>query len=258
MPEARAAPPAPYRRDHRAMVGSTNAEALAAVAAGAPSGLWVTADEQQTGRGRRGRQWISPPGNLYASLALVEPGPRAVSATLSFVAALALDRAIVDLGGPEVAGRLRLKWPNDLLLDGFKISGILLEREALADGREAVVIGIGVNCLHHPETTAGHPASSLAARGFRIGPEALFGRLSARLAAEIARWDEGLGFGDIRRDWLSRALGVGEAITVRLSDSAIEGRFEALDEEGRLVLLEASGARRVVSAGEIFFAGTGG
>ena len=124
--------------------------------------LWVVATTQTAGRGRRGRAWVSPPGNLYASLLLVDPAPAAVAPQLAFVAGLAVHDACAALA-PGVADALRLKWPNDLLCGGAKIAGILIEGEAVADAIGAV-IGIGVNCRHHPDAVE-HPATDFAAQG---------------------------------------------------------------------------------------------
>ncbi|CAN5359100.1 hypothetical protein BH10PSE9_BH10PSE9_10400 [soil metagenome] len=118
--------PEGYRREAHDTLPSTNAHALSVARTGEPGGLWVTAREQSAGKGRRGRAWTTGGGNLAASLLLVDPAPPEVAATLSFVAAVALHQAVVDVAGPAAAERLTLKWPNDLLLDGMKVSGILV------------------------------------------------------------------------------------------------------------------------------------
>ncbi len=129
---------------HEAL-GSTNVEALALARQGERGPLWVTAERQTAGRGRRGRAWISEPGNLYASLLLTEPASSDHWPELSFVAALAIHDAVVDVAA-SLKPKLAIKWPNDLLLSGAKFAGILIE----ADGGEAVAVGIGVNCASHP------------------------------------------------------------------------------------------------------------
>src|SRR5882672_11001128 len=149
-------------------LGSTNAEALACVREGARGPLWITADRQTAGRGRRGNVWNSPPGNLYASLLLIGAAPAARLPELCFVAALAL-RDAVGAAAPSLAARLNLKWPNDLLLDGAKIAGILIEAESVGD-KTVTVAGIGVNCAHHPAGTH-YPATSLAASGAAVTPD---------------------------------------------------------------------------------------
>ena len=130
-------------------LGSTNAEALARGRAGERGPLWITAARQTAGRGRRGNAWVSEPGNLYASLLLTDAAPAAHLPELCFVVALAVRDA---LGGaaPELSSRLKLKWPNDLLLDGAKLAGILIEAESLG-GKTITAAGIGVNCVHHPD-----------------------------------------------------------------------------------------------------------
>jgi BirA family transcriptional regulator, biotin operon repressor / biotin---[acetyl-CoA-carboxylase] ligase len=246
-----------YRREHHDSLTSTNAHAMTAARAGAAGGLWVTAREQTAGRGRRGRQWTTGAGNLAASLMLIDPAPRAVAPTLAFVAAVALHQAVTDLTGPAAAERLALKWPNDLLLDRTKIAGILIEGEGLASGAFAVAIGLGVNCASHPETGEGQMAGDLSARGLPVDAEMLFGRLAVRMDDELRLWDEGRGFAQVRDAWLARAIGIGEPIRVNLAGGAITGRFEALDEDGRLVLRDDDGRRQSVGAGDVFLSPPG-
>jgi BirA family biotin operon repressor/biotin-[acetyl-CoA-carboxylase] ligase len=252
MPETSALPSG-YRRQAFESLPSTNGQAFAAARAGEPDLLWVTADEQTAGRGRRGRPWTTGGGNLAASLLLIDPAPAAIAATVSFVAGIALHQAVVEIAGPATADRLALKWPNDLLLDRLKVAGILVEGEKLADGRLVVVVGMGVNCRSHPQAATNYPASDFAARGVPLEAEALFGRLARRMAEEIARWDRGRGFAAIRAAWLARSLGIGDPIRVNLTDRTIDGRFDTLDETGRLVLTRPDGARETVSAGDVFF-----
>jgi len=253
MPAGPGLPPG-YRRQAHQSLPSTNTHALAAARAGDPGGLWVTAAEQTAGRGRRGRTWVGGAGNLAASLLLIDPAPMAIAATISFVAGVALHQAVVDVAGPAVADRLKLKWPNDLLLDRFKVAGIAIEGDSVASGRFAVVIGIGVNCAAHPDGGTIHPASDFAARGLPLDAEALFGGLAGRMAEELARFDRGTNFPAIRTAWLARSAGLGEAIRVNLPERVIDGRFDALDEQGRLVLTRADGGRETVSAGDVFLA----
>ncbi len=250
-------PPDGYRREHHDSLPSTNAHALAAARSGAAGNLWVTAGEQTAGRGRRGRSWTTGAGNLAASLMLIDPAPREVAATLSFVAAVALHQAVVDMAGPAAAERIRLKWPNDLLLDRLKVAGILVDGEGLSSGAFVVVIGIGVNCLSHPSATDGQAAGDFAGRGLPVEADALFTRLALRMDEELARWDRGRGFADIRKGWLARAVGLGEPIRVNLADGPITGRFDALDGEGRLVLLREDGARQAIGAGDVFLSAAG-
>ena len=160
-------------------IDSTNAEALRLARAGERGPVWSAAKSQTAGGGRRGRTWVSAPGNLYATLLLIDPAPPQHCPELSFVAALALHDAV---GGriPGLASRLVLKWPNDLLIDRHKFAGIRIEGEG-----GAVAIGIGVNCVHHPDGTD-TPATDLATAGVRTSPESLFGPLSASMTARLA------------------------------------------------------------------------
>lgn len=245
--------PAGFRREAHVALASTNAEAFARARAGKAGPLWITAETQTAGRGRRGRSWASPPGNLFASLLILDPAPPAVAAAVSFAAGVALHQAVVDIAGPPVVDRLALKWPNDLLLDRRKVAGILVEGENLPDGRFAVVVGIGVNCGAHPEIEGAFPATDFAAAGIPVDAEALFGRLAARIAEELTRWDRGAGFAEIRAAWLARAGGLGEPIRVNLPERALEGRFEALDDQGRLVLALPDGRREAIAAGDVYF-----
>jgi len=228
------------------VIGSTNAEALAFARDGERGPLWVTAERQSAGRGRRGRPWISEPGNLYASLLLYDPAPPVNRSELSFVTALALHDALVQVA-PAAAPRLALKWPNDLLLDGRKVAGILIEGLA-PDG---VVIGIGVNCISHPPETE-TPATDFAMAALPVGAGALFESLSGAMLDRLGQWARGDGFGAIRADWLGRATGVGTTIAVRLPDRTLTGVFEDIDAAGRLMLKSPDGALVAVTAGEVF------
>jgi BirA family transcriptional regulator, biotin operon repressor / biotin---[acetyl-CoA-carboxylase] ligase len=232
-------------------IGSTNAEALARAQAGECGPLFVVAERQSAGRGRRGRAWESEPGNLYASLLVVNPAPAAASPQICFIAALALHDAVLDACAGLAPARLKLKWPNDLLLDEAKVSGILVEGTTLADGKLAAAVGIGVNCRHHPADTP-YPANDFAASGFDLSPAALLARLGERWNERAGEWNRGEGFAAIRAAWLLRATGIGSAIEVRLPDRTLAGTFEAIDEEGALLLRKADGGREAISAGDVF------
>jgi BirA family biotin operon repressor/biotin-[acetyl-CoA-carboxylase] ligase len=230
-------------------LASTNAEALTRARAGDCGPLWITAQRQTAGRGRRGNAWISEPGNLYATLLLGDPAPPHRAAELSFVAALAVHDAIMDCSA-ALSWRLALKWPNDVLCDGAKLAGMLIESEHVA-GTLAVAIGIGVNCAHHPDGTS-YPATDLATAGVSASHDTIFGGLSAAMARRLAQWQGGAGFPSIRTDWLERAVGVGSDMLVRLPGRELTGKFEALDERGRLLLRLPDGALEAVSAGDVF------
>jgi BirA family biotin operon repressor/biotin-[acetyl-CoA-carboxylase] ligase len=230
---------------------STNVEALDHARAGERGTLWITARTQTAGRGRRGSTWVSNAGNLYATLLLTEPSPPECAPQLSFVAALALHDAVADCA-PQLGPLLQLKWPNDLLLGGAKLAGILIEGGS--ERTFAVAIGIGVNCAGHPSDTA-YPATDLAAAGALVAPDQVFSALVASMVRRLAQWARGEGFSGIRADWLKRAAGLGEAIRVRLPKREFSGRFEGLDEAGRL-LVDGPAGVTAVTAGEVF--GMGG
>jgi BirA family biotin operon repressor/biotin-[acetyl-CoA-carboxylase] ligase len=184
-------------------------------------------------------------------LLVVDPAPAAASPQICFVAALALHDAMLDACAGLAPARLRIKWPNDLLLDQAKVSGILVEGTTLADGKLAAAIGIGVNCRHHPAGTP-YPANDFATAGFDLSPAVLLARLGERWSARVREWNRGDGFVAIRAAWLLRATGIGSAIEVRLPDRTLSGTFEAIDEEGALLLRKADGAREAISAGDVF------
>jgi BirA family biotin operon repressor/biotin-[acetyl-CoA-carboxylase] ligase len=228
-------------------LGSTNAEALERARLGERGPLWITARSQTAGRGRRGSQWVSPPGNLYASLLLSEPSPADRAPQLSFVAGLALHDAIA-VCAPQLGPHLNVKWPNDLLVRQAKTAGILLEGES--EPRFTVVIGFGVNCAAHPDDTD-YPATDLAETGALIVPDALLIALSGAMQRRLAQWDRGRAFAAIRTDWIKRAAGLGQTLRVRLPGRELSGRFDGLDDEGRL-LLDQAGSVIAIAAGEVF------
>jgi BirA family biotin operon repressor/biotin-[acetyl-CoA-carboxylase] ligase len=230
-------------------LGSTNAQALARGRAGERAPLWITAARQTAGRGRRGNAWVSEPGNLYASLLLTDAAPAGHLAELCFVVALAVQDAVSAVA-PSLSASLKLKWPNDLLLEGAKLAGILIEAESVR-GTTHIAAGIGVNCAHHPATSA-YPVTDLATHGCAVTPAALLVALSGAMAARIAQWDRGGGFAAIRSEWLSHAVGLGGDIRVRLSERELTGTFETLDQTGRLMLRLPGGSIEAITAGEIF------
>jgi BirA family transcriptional regulator, biotin operon repressor / biotin---[acetyl-CoA-carboxylase] ligase len=216
-----------------AQTGSTNDDIAALAREGAPEGLWLRADRQAGGKGRQGRAWQSPPGNLYAStLVRLRPGDPPAP-TLALVAAVALHDAV----RPH-APAAQIKWPNDLLIGGAKLAGILLERQD-----EAVILGFGVNLAGHPGGLD-RPATSLAAA---IAPDAFLTRLAAGFAAWLERWRAD-GLAPVRAAWLAAAHPVG---TPLLSGDA-PGIFDGLDETGALRLRLADGALRLIHAGDVF------
>lgn len=218
-------------------VGSTNDEAGRLADGGAPEGTVVWAREQQGGRGRRGRAWASPPGNLYSSTVLRPDCPAARAAELGFVAALAV-------GDLVPSGRaVRLKWPNDVLVDGGKIAGILLESAVSQSGHaQHVIAGIGINVSFAPQLPdMRYPGAALGGT-----VEAALEALTAGLAARLAQWRRD-GFESIRTAWLAQAGPLGATVDVRLGDGLASGRFAGLDLDGALLLDTADGPRRIVS-----------
>jgi BirA family transcriptional regulator, biotin operon repressor / biotin---[acetyl-CoA-carboxylase] ligase len=230
-------------------LASTNTEALALARRGEKNPLWVTAARQTAGRGRRGNAWISEPGNLYATLLIGEPSAAESAPELSFVAALAVHDAIIERAA-ALRDKLRLKWPNDLLYDGAKLAGILIEGDSLG-ARLMVAIGIGVNCLRHPTQTS-LPATDLAAAGAFVTADDLFCTLSATMPRRLAQWRRGAGFAAIRADWLDRAAGIDGEMRVRLPGQELFGRGEGLDERGRLLLRLTDGSLQTITAGDVF------
>jgi BirA family biotin operon repressor/biotin-[acetyl-CoA-carboxylase] ligase len=233
-------------------IDSTNAEAARRATAGAPAGTLVWALRQTAGRGRRGRAWSSPAGNLYCSLLLRPAVSPPVAASLGFVAGLALAEAVDSL--LPAGRRSELKWPNDLLVDGRKLSGILLEAAASGPDRlDHLVLGVGVNVASHPEGLP-YPATSLAAEGAGADAGATLSAFADRFLPAYRAWERD-GFPAIRGAWLARARGLGQPIVVRLENAMLDGRFAALDEQGALLLEAADGSRRTVTAGDLHFPG---
>jgi BirA family biotin operon repressor/biotin-[acetyl-CoA-carboxylase] ligase len=232
-------------------IGSTNAEALMRAAKGERGPLFIAAERQSAGRGRRGRAWVSEPGNLHATLLIADPATPAVSPQLCFVAALALHDAVLDDCAGLAPARLKLKWPNDLLFDGAKAAGILIEGTALAGNRIATAIGFGVNCKHHPADTP-FPATDLARAGFDLSPASLLVKLGMRMEERLKEWNRGEGFGATRAAWLLRGQGIGDEIEVRLPQQNLNGIFESINEQGELVLRRPDGQLQAISAGDIF------
>ena len=230
------APDAPFTRTVD-VTGSTNDTLLDLARQGASEGSWLRAERQTGGKGRQGRVWESPPGNLHAStLVRLRPGDPP-AATLALVAAVALQE-VAAVYAPGV----QIKWPNDLVFGGAKLAGILLERH-----EEAVVVGFGVNLAYHPDSLE-RPATSLAAlAGMAPEPGTLAEILAETFARWLGRWRSG-GLAPVRRRWLAAAHPLGTP----LSTSEGEGLFDGLDETGALRLRLSDGSTRIVHAGDVF------
>jgi BirA family transcriptional regulator, biotin operon repressor / biotin---[acetyl-CoA-carboxylase] ligase len=241
--------PASYRLVPYDTIGSTNDEAKRLARDGAEEGTLVWALEQTAGRGRRGRAWASPPGNLYASLILRPHCPLDQAAQLGFVAALAVGDALAMIF-PRLEG-LTYKWPNDVLVGGRKLAGILLESE-LGEGEAPpfVVVGIGMNLASSPKHTE-FPATSITEQGLgQVSPAIALEEFARHFQAWVGRWREE-GFAPIRNAWRERAAALGDPIRVRLESATLHGRFINIDQHGAL-LLESAGELRRVAAGEVF------
>ncbi|MEI9987612.1 MAG: biotin--[acetyl-CoA-carboxylase] ligase [Aliidongia sp.] len=241
--------PSPFILVAHDCVGSTSDEAKTLASAGAQHGTLVWALEQTGGRGRLDRRWVSPRGNLFASIVLRPEAPPAQAAELGFVAALAVAETIERFAGPD---HVRLKWPNDVLAGGSKIAGILLEARSGSSGLvDWVVLGIGINIVAAPSGTP-YPATCLAQLTMAVPP---VGEVLKALAASLAMWLgiwESRGFSPIRDAWLGKACGLGDPLQVRQGEDELSGRFLDLDLDGALVLETASGIRRI-TAGDVYF-----
>jgi BirA family transcriptional regulator, biotin operon repressor / biotin---[acetyl-CoA-carboxylase] ligase len=241
-------PPA-YRLISHDTIGSTNDEAKRLAHENAPAGTLVWALEQTAGRGRRGRFWSSPRGNLYVSLILRPACPPDRAAQLGFVAALAVGDALLELV-PRLEG-LACKWPNDVLVAGRKIAGILLESEmGKAEKLGFLIVGVGVNLVCAPSMVE-FSATSVADEGYPSPtPQAALETFARRFEAWAQRWRME-GFGPVRDAWRSRAVAIGEQIKVRLDNATLQGKFIDIDQQGTLLLETEHGLRRI-SAGDVF------
>jgi BirA family biotin operon repressor/biotin-[acetyl-CoA-carboxylase] ligase len=247
--------PSGYRLLRMETVDSTNAEAKRRSKAGEPGPLWIWSARQSQGRGRGGREWISRPGNLFASLLVGVNCPVRVAAQLALVAGIVAYDTIAKLIAYEGRSELLLKWPNDILLSGEKLAGILLENiGSPVEGRSVVVIGTGINLDTYPEDLP-QPAVSLAAYGMTVTPADALEVLAATTHEWIARWGEGSCFPTIRRAWLDRAGPTGRPLRVKVNGEDIEGVYAGLDADGALRLLTPDGAEHRIAAGDVFFLG---
>jgi BirA family biotin operon repressor/biotin-[acetyl-CoA-carboxylase] ligase len=228
-------------------IGSTNAEGLARAKAGEQGRLWLVTDHQTSGRGRRNRAWISPRGNLAASVLEVVDVAPPLAATLGFAAGIALAEALRSFFVDT-----ELKWPNDVLLRGAKLSGIGLEAENVGEGRIAVVVGIGVNVVAAPQGVP-YAAASLNEAGFALSAAQVFARLSDAWAEALRLWDQGRGMPELRTRWLALAAGLGGPVTVQVGGRTVSGTFETIDDGGHLIVATADGRRVPVASGDVFF-----
>jgi len=243
----------PLARHVLPVTDSTNAHALRQ-APHLEGPAWFLGLEQTAGRGRRARAWASPRGNFHATLLMFPKERPDLVALRSFAAALALRDAFVALTG--LATSFSLKWPNDVLLNGAKVAGILLEASSTGAGVQALAIGIGVNLIAHPDQSVMEegalPAVSLLSEtGLRVTPEAFLDAL----APAFARWEAVLvaqGFAPLREAWLAHAARLGEPIRARTGKDTFHGVFETIDGQGNLILVTATGPMAIPAA-EVFF-----
>lgn len=242
--------PAGYRLFAFADIDSTNDEAMRRLASGAAChGDVIRAARQSAGRGRRGRHWISPAGNLHVSIVARLP-PLDEIGQIAFVAALAVGAAADEVAPKSID--VRYKWPNDILIGGKKMGGILIETDRAEDAGGHAVIGFGINLAEAP-ADASYPATSLAAAGAgEISPDGFLGPLCRGFDRWYRRWTAD-GFAPVRAAWLDRAAGIGAAIEARLATETVHGTFRGINESGALVLAQDGGRERVIPAADVFF-----
>jgi BirA family biotin operon repressor/biotin-[acetyl-CoA-carboxylase] ligase len=255
-----------YRLTGFDTVGSTSSEAARAGLAGDVGEAWFAALEQTEGRGRRGRRWQTVRDNLAASLLIIPEVDAALTASLGFVAGVALGRALSDVapdarlrlgldGADGEGARLALKWPNDVVADGAKLAGILLEAHRRADGSIAIVTGFGVNVVAAPEGLP-YPATSLKALGIETDAPTVFALLSEHWVDCYALWNRGRGISEVLELWRQAAAGIGTEVAVSRDGEIVRGVFEAIDESGRLLIRAADRRLIPITAGDVHFGAT--
>ena len=247
------APPLPdfYHLVAADETGSTNDDAIQAARQGEPEGTLIWARRQTKGRGRRGRSWVSPAGNLHLSILLRPALASNRAGEIAFVASLAAADACAALA-PKAD--IRCKWPNDVLADGRKVGGLLIESSIVADRIEWLVVGIGLNLVAHPDAVE-FPATDLGLHAGRaLAVEDGLQALATAFAARYRLWRDD-DFAPVRAAWLARAAGLGSSIRVRLESQEFQGVFSGLDDDGALILSQADGTQRRITAGDVFFPG---
>ncbi len=266
-PKARSAG---FRLNAYDSVGSTNSEAAAAIATGDPGNCWFAALQQTAGRGRRGRHWETPHGNLAASLLLRPETDPALTATLGFVAGVALNGALAEVlpeaqmktgidGADGFAStgpaRIALKWPNDVLADGAKLAGILLEAQSGAGGAPIITIGFGVNVVAAPQGLP-YPAVSVAELHVAADAAMIFEALAEHWVDAYALWNNGQGVKAVLAEWRQSAAGIGTDVAINMDGRVVRGIFETIDDAGRLIVRMDDGQRVPVAAGDVHFGTT--
>lgn len=237
-----------FRVETVAEIDSTNEELKRRALAGAEAGLVLRAGLQTAGRGRRGRNWVSEPGNLYVSMLLRPDKSPADAATLGFVAAIALGRLLRAVLKVPVLH----KWPNDVLVAGCKISGILLESGGVTGGKvDWLILGMGVNLRHHPPAGLYPTTDLVAAGGPSLTPDQALDLLLGEFKPLYELW-LGQGFAALRAQWLAHGAGLGETVLARLEKEEVSGRFDDIEADGTLIMALSDGSRRRIAAGDIF------
>jgi BirA family biotin operon repressor/biotin-[acetyl-CoA-carboxylase] ligase len=238
-----------YRINSFETLGSTSDEAMLRAHQGDRGKLWIVAGKQTGGRGRQGRTWNSPAGNIYASVLLIDPVAQALAPQLGLVAGVALACAIAATARTE--NPIAIKWPNDLVHQGAKLAGILVEGARCRDGRFACVLGFGVNRQSHPTDLAYAATDLFSISADRPSVDTLVSVLSSSLDDALQLWNRGRGFSHIRQRWLELALPAGTRLSVASKLHRLNGIFETIDEQGRLVLVTDDG-RTSIDAGDVF------
>lgn len=235
---------------HHSQIDSTNEEARRLAQKSEQGPLWISADLQTRGRGRRGRGWVSEPGNLYASLLVTLPVTPAIASQMAFVTALVLHDTVSQF--IEDDSDLKLKWPNDVLLAGKKFAGILIETLPVPEtGKTSLAIGCGVNIAHGPEESL-YPATWLNAHTETgIDPQLFLRKLAANMQARLTLWNNGNNFEQISRLWRQRACFIGEEVNITTASGQIAGRFENIASDGALILKRDDGSLETFHAGDV-------
>ena len=242
-----------------AETGSTNIDAMEYARAGGQAPCWFVTTMQTAGRGRRNRAWVAPRGNLASSVLEVLDVTPSVAATLGFAAGVALEKALrlvsieaATRAPDSAANDYRLKWPNDILAGGGKLVGMNLEAETRPRGQLAVVVGMGTNIVAVPENMS-YPVCCLHDLGVSASAEDLFSALSDTWQEMSGIWSAGRGFGEIRRLWLERAMGLGEPVSVSTGSQIVSGIFDTIDETGCMIVVTADCRRIPITAGDVHF-----
>ena len=238
---------------HLAEVGSTNDVARDLYREGASAGTVVRADVQTGGRGRRGRAWASPAGNIYMTAVIAPERPTAEWPLLSLIAATSLADALLKTSGDALTGRIGIKWPNDVLIEGRKISGILLETE-LIEGRLVAMVGIGVNIASHPDGTRFGATHLDAEAPGHAGIGGVFQALLEAFAAHLEIWERD-GPGGALATWRRHGLWLGERVAIDTGEATVQGTFEGITDAGLLRLRSDAGDESVHAAGDVSLTG---